>query len=95
LDRDQYLIISFGWQQTQHHVEIIQDKVWIQCDKFLPILFQLFSDNFFSFVFADKLQIRGYWQEFDERAPDLCRIYPLFADSLIPAYGVLKNRNFF
>ncbi|NCQ87193.1 MAG: XisI protein [Microcystis aeruginosa W13-18] len=51
-------VITFGWQQTQHHhscllhFEIIQDKVWIQCDKFLPILFQLFSDNFFSFVFA-------------------------------------------
>ncbi len=83
------------WQQTQHHVEIIQDKVGIQSETFLPILFQLFNDNFFPFVFADKLQIWGYWQEFDERARDLCRIYPLFADSLILVYGVLKNRNFF
>jgi hypothetical protein len=38
LERDQYLIISEGWQQSSHHhsclihLEIIQDKVWIQCD---------------------------------------------------------------
>lgn len=37
-DNDQYLIISEGWQNKKRHhsclihVEIIEGKVWIQCD---------------------------------------------------------------
>lgn len=37
-ETDQYLIISEGWDKNQHlhscliHVEIIAEKVWIQCD---------------------------------------------------------------
>lgn len=37
-ETDQYLIISEGWSKKQHvhscliHVEIIEGKVWIQCD---------------------------------------------------------------
>ncbi|NER50269.1 MAG: XisI protein [Symploca sp. SIO1B1] len=37
-EHGQYLIISEGWQEKQHfhscliHLEIINDKVWIQCD---------------------------------------------------------------
>lgn len=35
---DQYLIISEGWNKSEHlhscliHLEIVDDKVWIQCD---------------------------------------------------------------
>ena len=38
VETDQYLIISEGWDKQQHvhscliHVEIIDEKVWIQCD---------------------------------------------------------------
>lgn len=37
-ENKQYLIISEGWQNNQHfhscliHIEIINDKIWIQCD---------------------------------------------------------------
>jgi XisI protein len=37
-DRDQYLILSEGWNKQQHihscliHIEIINSKVWIQID---------------------------------------------------------------
>lgn len=37
-ETDQYLIISEGWDKTKHlhscliHLEIINGKVWIQCD---------------------------------------------------------------
>jgi hypothetical protein len=37
-ESDQYLIISEGWAEKQHlhscliHIEIINGKVWIQCD---------------------------------------------------------------
>ena len=37
-DNDQYLIISEGWNHQEHlhscliHLEIINNKVWIQCD---------------------------------------------------------------
>ncbi len=37
-ETDQYLIISEGWNKNQHlhscliHLEIINGKVWIQCD---------------------------------------------------------------
>ncbi|BAZ51836.1 FdxN element excision controlling factor protein like [Nostoc sp. NIES-4103] len=38
LESDQYLIISEGWDNKKHlhscliHIEIIHNKVWIQCD---------------------------------------------------------------
>ena len=37
-ENDQYLIISEGWNKSEHlhscliHLEIVDDKVWIQCD---------------------------------------------------------------
>ncbi|MBE9247926.1 XisI protein [Dolichospermum sp. LEGE 00240] len=37
-ENDEYLIISEGWTEKQHlhscliHIEIINDKIWIQCD---------------------------------------------------------------
>jgi len=37
-EHNQYLVISEGWQQNKHihscliHLEIINSKVWIQCD---------------------------------------------------------------
>jgi hypothetical protein len=37
-EHQQYLIISEGWQDDKHfhscliHIEIINDKIWIQCD---------------------------------------------------------------
>ncbi len=37
-ETDQYLIISEGWNKQEHlhscliHVEIINNKIWIQCD---------------------------------------------------------------
>jgi len=37
-ETDQYLILSEGWDRQHHlhscliHIEIINDKVWVQCD---------------------------------------------------------------